>query len=390
MAVAGYWWMWRRRPAAAVLCALALLVVLLPSAGHSLAMGGTTPMRTIVSVLPFAAVPLGELLVRYWHSAPFRAAFGLLFVLSAHNALAYNLHHFKFDGVLRDWSVSGWKVNLLFPQDSRNASDISTANWVLLLIWCAILVALLIGPALLSWRRSETGRQKWAGPRRSLGEGGPGVARPAIAMVAVCGILGTVVSASTGVWIGGRYLIPPIEAAVRSATLLEKLGHCAYCGSSVMGRVGTGRMSERLDAVDPSVPFRRLSAQAVAVSQIPDMPGAYLFFKNDAVYPEPASFWTRGQEEAEVLVMTPNASHLRVVFMCGPKGGPVRLRVGSLNLDRELAPDAADMARVPLAPGQTLVPVTIKAPSGVRPADRDPGSTDTRLLGCRVEIRLEP
>jgi hypothetical protein len=145
----------------------------------------------------------------------------------------------------------------------------------------------------------------------------------------------------------------------------------------------------RLDAVDPSVAFRRLSSQAFAVSQLPDVPGTYVFFKNDAAYPEPAGFWTRGQEEAEILVMTATASHLRLAFTCGPKGGPVRLRVNSLILDRELGPNAADEVHVPLTQGQTLVPVTIRASSAVRPSDLDPRSTDTRLLGCRVEIRLQ-
>ena len=119
LALPGYWLLARRRPDVALLCGVAFLSLLLPAAGHTLTAAGSTLMRLIVAVVPFAAMPLAELLVARGHILRLRVAFALLLVLSLDTALAYNLYHYKSRGMLEDWSVSGWKTNLLFPADSR-------------------------------------------------------------------------------------------------------------------------------------------------------------------------------------------------------------------------------------------------------------------------------
>ncbi|HJZ75795.1 MAG TPA: hypothetical protein VKE51_28875 [Vicinamibacterales bacterium] len=51
-----------------------------------------------------------------------------------------------------DWSVSGWKVNLLFPQESRHPWTISAANGALLIVWLAVSIALAVAPVVLQPR----------------------------------------------------------------------------------------------------------------------------------------------------------------------------------------------------------------------------------------------
>lgn len=180
------------------LSALLPWCLILPAAGHALAAAASTPMRLIVAVVPLAAVPLAEVLARCSARRGFRVVFGLLAVLSLHNALAYNLHHVKDVGPLVDWSFSGWKTNLLFPAASRSPWEVSAANGWLLVAWFVVLAALVAAPALVAAgpRRGSVGR---AGLRRPVGAG-------AGALVAVTAfvLLGTGVAAATGSWGGAR------------------------------------------------------------------------------------------------------------------------------------------------------------------------------------------
>lgn len=385
LALPGYWWMLRRLPAVAGLGALALAAVLLPSSGHSLLMGATTPLRTIVAVLPLAAVPLAELLARRGRSRLVQVTFGLLFVLSAHNALAYNLHHQKHIGPLTDSSASGWKVNLLLPENSRRAWQVSGANGALLVGWSVALIALVAAPALLRRPRERHGAEPATPLRASAG--GP---RLALVIVGLLGALGTAVSAATGTWTKAAFLTPPVEAAFRMAAMLDRIQHCAICATSNAGRIGTRTLLARLEAVGPDVVLRRAAIRPVAVEAVAGRPGAYLAYANDGAYRQGRFFWTRGLNPARLVVIPAGASHLTIALTCGSRGGIVRLRVNDEDLDRHMEPGAVHQVRVPLAPAQSLVALTVQASSAARPADVVPGSTDTRLLGCQVEVGLEP
>src|SRR5262249_48125486 len=123
LAIPGYWWMARERPKVAFMCALVFIALLLPAAGKTLVQA--TPMRLIVGVIPFAATPMITVLDR--RKGAVLIVFALLAILSLDNALSYNLHHYRHGDTLMDWSFSGWKVNLLFPQESRRPWTISPA-----------------------------------------------------------------------------------------------------------------------------------------------------------------------------------------------------------------------------------------------------------------------
>ena len=96
-------------------------------------------MRLIVAVVPLAATPLVEVLARAGRAT--RIVFALLLLLSLDNAVAYNFHHDRTMDLLLDPNFSGWKVNLLFPKQSRWPFQVSAANGALLIVWLVALVA---------------------------------------------------------------------------------------------------------------------------------------------------------------------------------------------------------------------------------------------------------
>jgi hypothetical protein len=105
----------RRQPILAAFSGVMLIVLAVPSAAHSWHAAGGSPLRHLVALVPLALPPLCEAAQRYGHRPIFRIAFVGLAVLSIQNAVAYNRLHYKTVGAMMDESVSGWKVNLLFP-----------------------------------------------------------------------------------------------------------------------------------------------------------------------------------------------------------------------------------------------------------------------------------
>jgi hypothetical protein len=263
LALPGYWWLARRKPAIAFLSGLVFLALLLPAAGKTLVQ--TTPMRLIVAVVPLGATPLIEVLER--RSRAVLIAFGLLLIVSLDNALSYNLRHYRHMDTLVDWSFSGWKVNLLFPQESRRPWQISGANGWLLVGWLAVLLTLLCAPAMIHVARER----RWMLPRARLN------ARPigaqACAAAALFVVLGTAVSAATHAWTKPRYLIPSGEAAQQAALMVDDLRQCTLCVTSLSGPISTQRLSVALDAIDPLVATRHGAAVQREYKEWLAMPG---------------------------------------------------------------------------------------------------------------------
>jgi hypothetical protein len=127
LALPGYWLLAKHRRDLAWLCLFVFLSVLLPSAAHTFS-AAMTPNRLIVAVVPFAAIPIAFVIARYAQSRAFQAAFVVLLVPSMQNAWAYNWSHVKYISRMIDHSFSGWKINLLFPAESRTPWDVSHAN----------------------------------------------------------------------------------------------------------------------------------------------------------------------------------------------------------------------------------------------------------------------
>jgi len=235
LALPGYALLTKRRPDVAWLCAATFLSLLLPAAAHTLTAAGATPMRLIVAVVPFAAVPMAELLARRGDAPIVRIAFALLLLLSLHTALAYNQHHYKSYGPLVDWSFSGWNTHLLFPSDTRSAWTNPASNLWLLLSW---LLTLILLPAYTAVRAvSHASRPSFS---RAAG-------------IAVAGLLvaGTAICAATGEWKEQRFQLPTRTAVQRASTLLDSVGQCSVCVSSTRGRLDTARTRSLLSNLAP-------------------------------------------------------------------------------------------------------------------------------------------
>ena len=258
LALPGCYWIARRRPDVAWLCGAAWFALLLPAAGHTLHAAGTTPTRLIVAVVPLAAVPLAELLARCGNRRPIRIAFGLLLVLSLDNALAYNLHHLKHVGLMVDHTFSGWKASLLFPSRSAYPWEVSVLNGWLQVAWGVALCILLAAPRLLD----EARRRGWALPLARADTRLSGLRTSILVATVWFGILGTVVSASTGDWWNERFRTPMALQAWDAAGLLDAIDHCTICISSRAGRIGTAATMTRLEGIDPAVARRRETVRA--------------------------------------------------------------------------------------------------------------------------------
>jgi len=281
LALPGYWWLAKRRPAVAWTSAAIFLSLLLPAAGKTLIQ--TTPMRLIVAVVPLAATPIAEVLSRGGRVT--RMVFALLLLLSLDNAVAYNFHHDRTMDILVDPSFSGWKVNLLFPYESRQPWQVSTANGVLLIVWLITIALLLVIPAWLDRRPRSTAR----GTAAALG---PLVA----ATVAIFLAVSTGVAAATGAWTGRRYLITPPAAARDAALMLDELGRCTICYSSAHGpigardaAVGARRLLIDLEAIDPSVAARHEAWTLPGYSDWLEMPGRIRAWFQEAHGREPSN-----------------------------------------------------------------------------------------------------
>jgi hypothetical protein len=105
----------RRQPTTAAFCAVLLIVLAIPSAAHSWTAAGGSPLRHLVALVPLLLLPLAEAARRYGSRPLFQAIFVALAMLSIQSAVAYNRLHYKTIGAMVDESVSGWKINLMFP-----------------------------------------------------------------------------------------------------------------------------------------------------------------------------------------------------------------------------------------------------------------------------------
>lgn len=257
LAAPGYWFLFRCQRQVAWLCVLLPAALIAPAAGYSVIPGASTPTRFIVAIVPLAAVPLAEILSRHGGRRIVQIGFGLLFMLSLDNALAYNLHHQKHYGPLVDWSFSGWKTNLLFPDAGRAPWDVSVTNGLLLTAWLAVLISLVTAPAVMQWLQARNaGRISIAG-RRLHARAGAGMLVGAAVLV----LLGTAVSGVINSRSHHRFRVPPRTAALEAAALLEEIEHCAVCLSTRRGDIGTKTVYEMLD--DLGVPPRLCGASSI-------------------------------------------------------------------------------------------------------------------------------
>jgi hypothetical protein len=218
----------RRSPRVALLAALLIASLVVPSAGHGFTAAGATPLRHLVAVVPLAMIALASTLIAYGHRRWVQVAFMVLLVISLDASISYNLHHQKETGRMIDAAVSGWAPNLLFPWTHAQPWRHWTGTFALFLIWVGVLVALVLLPLL---RRGETGARATV----EL----PHLLAGAVVFLA----LATGATALGGEWIRADYAVPLRDARNASIDFAAGLDRCRICYSSLRGEIGRGEVA---------------------------------------------------------------------------------------------------------------------------------------------------
>jgi hypothetical protein len=117
--------------------------------------------------------------------------------------------------------------------------------------------------------------------------------------------------------------------------------------------------------------------------------GAYVFFMDLNTFVEPDLNWVQGARVSELVVSPADASRVRVVIRNGGADNRIDVTVGDHAEQLDLAAWETREVVLPVPPGGELIPIRIHPEGGFVPADVDPASTDTRLLGCQVSVILE-
>ena len=133
----------------------------------------------------------------------------------------------------------------------------------------------------------------------------------------------------------------------------------------------------------------------------PTLPGFLVTFLDDNVFGKEAdaSFWTRGDSRAE-LVLKANTAMRRAMFdvAAGPVATSLTIKIGGRTQHLDLAPGQTERVSMALSPGLPyekevenvqLWTLTIVTRGGFTPIFFDPTNTDARYLGVRVKPMLE-
>ena len=135
--------------------------------------------------------------------------------------------------------------------------------------------------------------------------------------------------------------------------------------------------------------------------QGPTTPGFLVTFLDDNAYgrEEDASFWTRGDSRAE-LVLKANTAMRRAIFdvAAGPVATSLTIEIAGRSQHLDLAPGQTERVSLALKPGLPyekevenvqLWTLTITTRGGFTPIFFDANATDARYLGARVKPMLE-
>lgn len=115
---------------------------------------------------------------------------------------------------------------------------------------------------------------------------------------------------------------------------------------------------------------------------------AFAAYVDGRTRPEGPTFWTRGTTPSLVVVATAGATMMRLTLRAGPEGSRVGVDVGGDSRTVDLGRDEIQTIEFPLRAGEDLMPVRVVSSTAFRPADVDPHSADTRLLGCQARLEL--
>jgi hypothetical protein len=268
LAVAGLWPMWRRSRMVAITVSLFAMVVVIPAAGHNWTGSGTTPLRLIAGVVPFAAVPLADAFAYFKRSRWFLVTFAVFAVVSVQNGIAFNHHFDRTFPVLIGPNASGWLSRLALPDLD---TETRTHN-PLLYVWAVFTLVIMSAPL---WRTRLNPARRQASWTVVT-----------ITTVVLIASVGSAVSAWTGDFQRIRFMTAYDKA--RDESVRFYLAHrTATIWTAHQGRVRAQGRVGALERVFPN-PAAEVSVRVEPGAAAPHEPVAVIV---EAAAPDGASAW---------------------------------------------------------------------------------------------------
>jgi hypothetical protein len=128
---------------------------------------------------------------------------------------------------------------------------------------------------------------------------------------------------------------------------------------------------------------RRHAAPVLAAARYE---GVSVYFHDEAVWPEARGFWTRGETTARMTVATEPRAAVPLKLRSGARPNTVKLETPTWSREVWLRPEGAVELSVPPDRRPGIIPLQVTASGGFRPNALEPGNTDSRLLGCWIEV----
>ena len=118
--------------------------------------------------------------------------------------------------------------------------------------------------------------------------------------------------------------------------------------------------------------------------------GSALVFLLDGgrAYAEPAGIWVAGETFGNLVVTPDDPSRpIRLFVRNPPVENRISIDAGEWRESLAFKPGEERTFDIPIPPGRTSLALRVTAAHGARPAEFEPGSPDTRFLGCWIETR---
>ncbi|MBI2835792.1 MAG: hypothetical protein HYX76_15335 [Acidobacteria bacterium] len=112
-----------------------------------------------------------------------------------------------------------------------------------------------------------------------------------------------------------------------------------------------------------------------------------VFALDDQTYLEPAGFWVAPGKAAASVFSGTGGAGLRLLVRNGAARNHVEITSHGWRADLDVAAGEEQVVEVPVDAALSGTLVRFQSSSGFRPSDVDPRTSDTRLLGCWVEIQ---
>jgi hypothetical protein len=115
---------------------------------------------------------------------------------------------------------------------------------------------------------------------------------------------------------------------------------------------------------------------------------AVVFLMAGQAYMEPTGTWVAGEGVGDFVIAPDDpATPLRLFIRSPPVRNQVTLDAGEWHRTLALDPGEERLFEIPMPRGRVAIPLRVTAAHGARPSHFEPGSTDTRFLGCWIETR---